>query len=168
MGEGGKGVGFKAKRVSPNIVRTIVKNDKIIFETRNPNDRRCPQITIYQLKIGRSPSDRGGKRKAAMPSKLASVANSRESTFDQRHNGGEPSKRVVAEVTEAAVPNVGAGGGEGCVGSGWRLGMVEGAEWTGAIEFGDHGPGAHVLYRETKRVKLYRTPIINNKATNKD
>lgn len=103
-----------------------------------------------------------------MPSKLASVANSRESTFDQRHNGGEPSKRVMAEVTEAAVPNVGAGGGEGCVGSGWRLGMVEGAEWTGAIEFGDHGPGAHVLYRETKRVKLYRTPIINNKATNKD
>lgn len=61
-----------------------------------------------------------------MPSKLASVANSRESTFGQRHNGGEPSKCVVAEVTEMAVPNVGAGGGEGCGGSGWRLGMVKG------------------------------------------
>lgn len=47
LGQGGKGVGFEAKLESPNIVRAIIKNDKIIFETRNANDRRCPQVTMY-------------------------------------------------------------------------------------------------------------------------
>lgn len=46
--------------------------------------------------------------------------------------------------------------------------MVERIQWTGAIESGDHGPGAQVLHRKTKGVKLDGTPIINNKTTNGD
>lgn len=42
VGQSREGVGFKAKWVNPNIVRTIIKNNKIIFETRNSNDGGCP------------------------------------------------------------------------------------------------------------------------------
>jgi hypothetical protein len=66
---------------------------------------------MYQLKIARSPSDRSGKRKANMSSKLASMANSRGSTFGHGHNGGEPSKSFMAEMTETTVLSVGGGGG---------------------------------------------------------
>lgn len=46
LGQGGKGVGFEAKRESPNIVRAIIKNDKIIFKTRHTENWGGPQITM--------------------------------------------------------------------------------------------------------------------------
>lgn len=51
VGQGGKGVGFKAKRESPNIVRKIVKNDKIIFENRNANDRNVHKSQFINSKL---------------------------------------------------------------------------------------------------------------------
>jgi hypothetical protein len=34
------------ERKGPNIVQIIINNNKMIFETRNTNYRRCPQITM--------------------------------------------------------------------------------------------------------------------------
>ena len=42
-----KCVRFKAYRKSPRIMRTIVKNYKIIFITTYTRNGRCPQITMY-------------------------------------------------------------------------------------------------------------------------
>jgi len=42
-----KRLGFEAERKSPNVVRTIIKNNKIIFVSRHTNNRRCPKITVY-------------------------------------------------------------------------------------------------------------------------
>lgn len=46
--------------------------------------------------------------------------------------------------------------------------MVEWVERTGAIEPGDHGPGAKILHREAKRVKLDSTLVVNDKTSNRD
>ena len=50
----GKSVRLKAKRKCPNIMSTIVKNNKIIFVTGHTNNRGCPKITVYQIKIMKS------------------------------------------------------------------------------------------------------------------
>jgi hypothetical protein len=40
--KGGKCLGFEAKRKSSNAVRTIIKNNKIIFVSRHTNNWRGP------------------------------------------------------------------------------------------------------------------------------
>ena len=50
----GKGVGFKAKRKCPSIMRKIINNYEIIFVTGHTNNRGCPKITVYQIEIMKS------------------------------------------------------------------------------------------------------------------
>jgi len=44
---GGKSVGFKAKRKCPSIMRKIINNYEIIFVTGHANNWGCPKITMY-------------------------------------------------------------------------------------------------------------------------
>jgi hypothetical protein len=46
LGDSRKGVRIKMQRKCPRVVRKIIKNDKIIFRTRDANNRRCPKITM--------------------------------------------------------------------------------------------------------------------------
>jgi hypothetical protein len=75
-----------------------------------------------------------------------------------RHGGG-------AGVTESTVPEIrvlleNEGGMVKC--------LAHGVEWSGAIASKHHGPGEKVLHRETIRIKLDRTRIINSELTNKN
>ena len=38
----GKCLGFEAERKSPNVVGAIIKNDQILFVSRQTNNWRCP------------------------------------------------------------------------------------------------------------------------------
>jgi hypothetical protein len=42
-----KGVRFKVQRKSPHKMGAIIKNNQIIFITRDANNWRDPQITLY-------------------------------------------------------------------------------------------------------------------------
>ena len=49
--EHAESVRFNTKRKSPQIMRAIVKNDQIIFITKHTDDWRCPEITMYKIKL---------------------------------------------------------------------------------------------------------------------
>ena len=49
--ERAESVRFNTKRKSPQIMLAIVKNDQIIFITRHTDDWRCPEITMYKIKL---------------------------------------------------------------------------------------------------------------------
>jgi hypothetical protein len=46
LGDSQKGVRLQAQKESPRVVQKIIKNDKVIFRTRDPNNGRCPNITM--------------------------------------------------------------------------------------------------------------------------
>ena len=55
IGERAESVRLKAERKSLQVVSAIIKNDQIIFKTRDANDRRHPQITMNKVKLMSSP-----------------------------------------------------------------------------------------------------------------
>jgi hypothetical protein len=63
--EGGEGLRLGAQRKSPRVMRKIINNDQIIFITRQAEYRRCPQVTVNQIKGMRS-MRRRRKRKSNM------------------------------------------------------------------------------------------------------
>jgi hypothetical protein len=44
-------VGFEAERKSPQVMRTIIENGKVIFEAGDTRNWRSPKITVYEIKI---------------------------------------------------------------------------------------------------------------------
>jgi hypothetical protein len=64
--EGGEGLRLGAQRKSPRVMRKIINNDQIIFITRHAEYRRCPQVTVNQIKSMRSMRRRRRKRKSNM------------------------------------------------------------------------------------------------------
>ena len=46
--------------------------------------------------------------------------------------------------------------------------LAHGVEWSGAIASKHHGPGEKVLHRETIRIKLDRTRIIDSELSNRN
>ena len=63
--EGGEGLRLGAQRKSPRVMRKIINNDQIIFITRHAEYRRCPQVTVNQIKSMRN-MRRRRKRKSDM------------------------------------------------------------------------------------------------------
>jgi hypothetical protein len=51
IGKNSKGIRLEFKRESPKKMRAIINNSKIIFEAGYTDNRGCPQITMYQVKI---------------------------------------------------------------------------------------------------------------------
>jgi len=51
--ERAESVRFNTKKKSPQIMRAIIKNDQIVFITRHTDDWRCPEITMYKIKLVR-------------------------------------------------------------------------------------------------------------------
>ena len=54
MEEGGKGLGLGAQKKSPRVMRKIINNDQVIFISRHAKYRRCPQVTVDEIKSTRS------------------------------------------------------------------------------------------------------------------
>ena len=48
-----KGVRFEAQGQHPLIMREFIKNEQIIFVSRDPGNRRRPQIAVNKIKIAR-------------------------------------------------------------------------------------------------------------------
>jgi hypothetical protein len=46
--------------------------------------------------------------------------------------------------------------------------LAHGVEWTGAIASKHHGPGEKILHRETIRVKLNGTMVIDSELPNRN
>ena len=63
--KGGEGLRLGAQRKSPRVMRKIINNDQIIFITRHAEYRRCPKVTVNQIKSMRS-MRRRRKRKSNM------------------------------------------------------------------------------------------------------
>ena len=63
--EGGEGLRLGAQRESPRVMRKIINNDQIIFIARHAEYRRCPQVTVNEIKSMRS-MRRRNKRKSNM------------------------------------------------------------------------------------------------------
>jgi hypothetical protein len=42
---------FEAERISPQVMRTIIENGKVIFEAGDTRNWRSPKITVYEIKI---------------------------------------------------------------------------------------------------------------------
>jgi hypothetical protein len=61
--EGGEGLRLGAQRKSPRVMRKIINNDQIIFITRHAEYRRCPHVTVNQIKNMRSMRRRKRKQK---------------------------------------------------------------------------------------------------------
>src|SRR6185312_13972299 len=64
--EGGEGLRFGAQRKSPRVMRKIINHNQIIFITRHAEYKRCPQVTVNQIKNMRSMRIRRRKRKSDM------------------------------------------------------------------------------------------------------
>jgi hypothetical protein len=64
--ERAESVRFNTKRKSPQIMCAIIKNDQIIFITRYTDDWRCPEITMYKIKLIRCTRGRRMKGQANM------------------------------------------------------------------------------------------------------
>jgi hypothetical protein len=47
IGKSRKLLGFLAEGKSPNVMGTIIQNNKIIFVPRHTNKWRCPKVTVY-------------------------------------------------------------------------------------------------------------------------
>jgi hypothetical protein len=67
-------VRFDTKRKSPHIINAIVKNDQIIFVTRHTNHWRCPQFTLYKIKLIRRTRMRSMERQSNVTPKLTSMS----------------------------------------------------------------------------------------------
>ena len=48
--ESGEGLRLGAQKESPRVLRKIINNDQIIFIARHAEYRRCPQVTVNQIK----------------------------------------------------------------------------------------------------------------------
>jgi hypothetical protein len=46
LGDSRKSVRLQTQRKSLRVVQKIIKNDKVIFGTRDANNKRCPKITM--------------------------------------------------------------------------------------------------------------------------
>ena len=64
--EGGEGLRLCAQRESPRVMRKIINNDQIISIARHAEYRRCPQVTVNEIKSMRSMRRRRRKRKSDM------------------------------------------------------------------------------------------------------
>jgi hypothetical protein len=64
--ERAKSARFNTKRKSPQIMCAIIKKDQIIFITRYTDDWRCPEITMYKVKLIRCMRGRRMKGQANM------------------------------------------------------------------------------------------------------
>jgi hypothetical protein len=64
--EGGEGLRLGAQRKSPRVIRKIINNDQIVFITRHAEYRRCPQVTVNQIKSMRNMRRGRRKRKSNM------------------------------------------------------------------------------------------------------
>jgi hypothetical protein len=136
----GKRLGFVTEGKSPNVMGTIIQNNKIIFVPRHTNNRRCPEITVYQIKISKSSRARGPKRKPCVPTELARMTYVVDIIFIAGDNTGanEFGHCFTPKMAEAPMPKRGRccdeGGGAG---GGWE----ERIEVARAIAPGDHVPG---------------------------
>ena len=64
--ESGEGLRLGAQRESPRVMRKIINNYQIISIARHAEYRRCPQVTVNQIKSMRSMRRRRRKRKSNM------------------------------------------------------------------------------------------------------
>ena len=64
--EGGEGLRLGTQRESPRVMRKIINNDQIIFITRHAEYKKCPQVTVNEIKGMRSMRRRKRKRKSNM------------------------------------------------------------------------------------------------------
>jgi len=64
--EGGEGLRLGAQRESPRVMRKIINNDQVISIARHAEYRRCPQVTVNEIKSMRSMRRRKRKRKSNM------------------------------------------------------------------------------------------------------
>jgi hypothetical protein len=68
--EGGESVRFEAQWKNPGVMSTIIKNNQVVFITRNTHDMRCPKITVDQVKWSYNPGGETRKMKSNMPTQL--------------------------------------------------------------------------------------------------
>ena len=66
MEEGGEGLRLGAQRESPRVMRKIINNDQIISIAGHAEYRKCPQVTVNEIKSMRSMRRRKRKRKSNM------------------------------------------------------------------------------------------------------
>ena len=52
--EGRESLRLGAQRESPRVMRKIINNDQVIFISRHTEYRRCPQVTVDEIKSTRS------------------------------------------------------------------------------------------------------------------
>jgi hypothetical protein len=136
----GKCLRFFTEGKSPNVMGTIIQNDKMIFVPRDTNNRRCPKITVYQIKIIKSSRDRRPKRKPCVPTELTRMTYVVEIIFIAGDNtrANEFGHCFTPKMAKTPMPNRGRccdeGGGAG---GGWE----ERVEVARAIAPGDHVPG---------------------------
>jgi len=88
IGKSGERLGFFTEGKSPNVMGTIIQNNKIIFVPRHTDNRRCLEITVYQIKIIKSSRARGPKRKSCVPTELARMTYVVEIIFIAGDNTG--------------------------------------------------------------------------------
>jgi hypothetical protein len=70
---GGKGARLQLKQKSLKKVREVIKNDQVVFITREAEDRRSPEITVDEIKDLSSPGRGSGKRKTRVTVELTSM-----------------------------------------------------------------------------------------------
>jgi hypothetical protein len=68
--ESGESVRFEAQRKSLGVMSTIIKNNQVVLITKNTHDRRCPKITVDQIKRSYNPRRGTRKRKSNMSIQL--------------------------------------------------------------------------------------------------
>ena len=64
-------------------MREVIRNDQVVFVTREAEDRRSPDITMNKIKGLSSPGRGSGKRKTRMTVELASMTRCLEETHLQ-------------------------------------------------------------------------------------
>ena len=64
--EGGEDLRLSAQKESPRVLRKIINNEQIIFIAIHAEYRRCPQVTVNQIKSMRSMRRRRKKQKSNM------------------------------------------------------------------------------------------------------
>jgi hypothetical protein len=65
--EGSERVGLQSKRKSPKKMGEVIQNHQLVFITRMTEYRRCPEITMNQVKSLLSPRIRSGEWETSMP-----------------------------------------------------------------------------------------------------
>jgi hypothetical protein len=154
-------------------VREVIRNDQVVFVTREAEDRRSPDITMNKIKGLSSPGRGSGKRKTRMTVELASMTRCLEETHLQEilerpeswdiMSGPGWSRRRCQMVEVVVVAR--AWGGYASGGSGWQVNRVEGAR---AVIASEHDTSGKVSYGKPSGIELHRIVVVTGEATNQE